>query len=75
MQQREQTGKGSRGGTVLRARVVPAVSVRGEDAQDRQQRLRKHITEAPLLTRTGLRRAGTHECARDTRGLPCRAPG
>ena len=39
MQQREQTGRGSRGGAVLRARVAPAVSVRGEDAQDRQQRL------------------------------------
>lgn len=54
---REQTGKGSRGGTVLRARVVPAIKCQREDAQDRQQRLRKHITEAPLLAKASSRRA------------------
>ena len=51
---------------MLRASVVSVVSVRREDAPDRQQRLRKQITEPPLLMRTDLRRAGTHACARDT---------
>ena len=45
-----------------------------EDAHNRGQRLRQQITEPPLLTRTDLRRAGTHASARDTRGPPCWAP-
>ena len=56
---------------MLRASVVSVISVRWEDAHDRRQGLRKQITEPPLLTRTDLRRAGTHASARDTRGPPC----
>ena len=36
---------------MLRASVVSVVSVRREDAHDRQQGLRKQITEPPLLMR------------------------
>ena len=48
---------------MLRASVLSVVGVRREDAHDRWQQLRKQITEPPLLTRTDLRRAGTHVCA------------
>ena len=74
VQHRVQTGRFRRSGPVLRASVVSVLSVRREDAHDREQRLRKQVTEPPLLRRTDLRRAGTHVCARDTWGPPCWAP-
>ena len=55
---------------MLRASVVSVVSVRREDAPDRQQRLRKQITEPPLLMRTDLRRAGTHAVHVTPEGRP-----